>query len=227
MSQRCGSPIRSALDVEAHIIETSTIFWAFPLDFSLNLSLMYQGMQYHLGVGIGRVLPWRRYPSYRHVQNARHYTPSSCYQASYPPSKFGHSPSVTLPKIPPKSRWTPLELPRARQTETSEWGRWKLRVVTILVVFVSGITIVCYFSLQRVPITGRRQLDIIPHWFEVRTEKFKRKEEDKLRKDLLECSFGHDHPGLQGVNVLFYRLVRASGLVDRDWEFPVILAPSE
>ena len=85
----------------------------------------------------------------------------------------------------------------------------------------------CSYSLQRVPITGRMQLNLIPHWVAVRTEKSKRKEEEELREELIKCSFGSDHPGMQGVNLIFNRLIRASGLDDRDWEFRVVLAPSE
>ena len=94
-------------------------------------------------------------------------------------------------------------------------------------VLVSGSTILCCAALQPVPITGRRQLDFIPRWVANKIEDFQRAEEDKEREALKMCSWGSDHPGMQGATLMFNRLVYTSGLDDRDWDFRVVLAPSE
>lgn len=86
---------------------------------------------------------------------------------------------------------------------------------------------VCYFALQRVPVTGRWQLDYIPHWVAVRMGKSEREEHERLRPMLMKFSLGSDDPGMQGIVTIFNRLIRASGLDDRDWEFRVVLDPSE
>ena len=49
------------------------------------------------------------------------------------------------------------------------------------------------------------------------------REGEHLRRDLSNSLF----PGSQDVNNVFNRLVRASGLDDRDWEVCVVLAPCE
>lgn len=93
--------------------------------------------------------------------------------------------------------------------------------------FVAGIAIYCYFAVERVPITGRRQLDLIPQWLAVRMEKSKREEEEVLRENIKDCLWHSDHPGMQAVNLVFSRLVRTSGLDDRDWDLRVVRAPGE
>ena len=95
------------------------------------------------------------------------------------------------------------------------------------VIFISGTTIFCSFALRRVPITGRWQLDFIPRWFVRWTEKSKLAEEEKLREELRKFSLDSNHPSMQEFNSIFKRLVRASGLDDRDWDFRVVLAPSK
>ena len=75
------------------------------------------------------------------------------------------------------------------------------------------------------PITGRRQIDFIPLCVANWIKEIMRAEEDQEREELLRSSLGSDDPGMQGFTSIFNRLVRASGLDDRDWEFRVVLDP--
>ena len=94
-------------------------------------------------------------------------------------------------------------------------------------IFFGGSTIYCSFSLQRVPITGRVQLDLIPNWVAKRIEKSELEDVKELRKEMAEFWFESDHPDMQEIDLIFSRLVCASGLDDRNWEVRVIQAPSE
>lgn len=173
-----------------------------------------------------------QYPSNHRFQNARFYTPSSRHQL--PKSRRYALP----PAAPPKSRKTPSKVPQARrQTDLSQWSWSKSRwhnwaiehkyIIYSFVFFVCGSTIFCSFSLQRVPITGRMQLDLIPKWVAKRMEKSELEKDKELRKELTKFWFESDHPGMQQIDLMFSRLVRASGLDDRDWEVRIVRAPSE
>lgn len=193
-------------------------------------------MQFILRERIGRFHRWRRCPRCLDFQITRLYTPSSNHQASKPFAKPKRSRYVFPPAAPCKSRPAPSKVPQARQTEGSrsrgserklhDWVTEHRYIVYTFAVFVSGTTF-CSFALQRVPITGRMQLDFIPSWVARRMAKSARKNEDDLRENLEDCSLRGDHPAMQGVNLIFERLVRASGLGDREWEFRVVLAPSK
>lgn len=58
-------------------------------------------------------------------------------------------------------------------------------------------------------------------------KKSEREENDELRKSIENCTWHSDHPYMQDVNLVFSRLVCASGLDDRDWDLRVVRAPSE
>ena len=194
-------------------------------------------MQFNIFHKIGRMHAWRQYIVYLHPQHARYYTPSPLHQASKPFTKFTRSRHVSPPSVSPKRRPDPLKVSRARQTEglrgskwRSKWHDWATEyryIVYTFITFISGSTIFCYFALQRVPITGRRQLDFIPRWVIKRIEKSKLAEEDEFREVLTKCSLDSEHPAMQGFNSVFKRLVHASGLDDRDWDFRLVLAPSK
>ena len=77
------------------------------------------------------------------------------------------------------------------------------------------------------PITGRTQLDLIPHCVAVRMEESECEEEEKLRTSIKDSVWLSDHLYMQDINTVFSRLVRASGLDDRDWDLRVVWAPSE
>lgn len=71
------------------------------------------------------------------------------------------------------------------------------------------------------------QLDLIPKWVAKRMEKSELEKDKELRKELTKFWFESDHPGMQQIDLMFSRLVRASGLDDRDWEVRIVRAPSE
>ena len=52
-------------------------------------------------------------------------------------------------------------------------------------------------------------------------------EEEELRTRIKNSVLSSDHPYMQDINMVFSRLVRASGLDDRDWDLRVVWAPSE
>ncbi len=58
-------------------------------------------------------------------------------------------------------------------------------------------------------------------------KKSMREKEKQIRPWLMKNSWGSERPEMQGVLEIFNRLLRASGLDDRDWEFRVVLNPSE
>lgn len=236
MTQRYGSPINDDPGTGA-LTGSSITLNDFHLDSPFSKSAAISGMQAHLFPKLGRLRRWRQYSNYLHFQDARYHTTSPRHQASKPFPKPKPSRSILPPTKPRKSRQIPHKVPQARQTDGTRWSGWRTRwhdwateyryFLYAIVLFASGITVFCSYSLQRVPITGRLQLDLIPHWVAVRIEKSERKKEEELREDLMKCSFGSDHPGMQGVNLIFNRLIRASGLDNRDWDFRVVLAPSE
>ena len=125
----------------------------------------------------------------------------------------------------------------ARQTDDSrrslskrgwyDWATTHKFLVYGLVVFSSGMLITCCFALHRVPITGRLQLNYMPHWVAVRMAKSKCEEEEQSRPGLMKNSLGSDRPEMQGALMIFNRLVCASGLDNRNWEFRVVWNPSE
>lgn len=198
-------------------------------------------------------LRWRRNI---YLQNARHYSPSSRYQASkVPPQSRPNPPKVSptpqtsepSPKPHCSRHVIPPPVPSNSQPNSSHdpptpqktgfrgpypnlrsrnWAQNHRYVVCALVILGCG-TVVFDCGSQRVPITGRRQLDYIPRWLEAWIENRSRKERDEWRKDILKCSWGSEHPDMQGPIAIFDRLLHAAGLDDGQWEFRVIQAPGK
>ncbi len=93
-------------------------------------------------------------------------------------------------------------------------------------VFVSGVTIIYFFALERVPITGRRRWS----WLSKSTLTELHEEESRVMKELRDNEekifISSDYPGLRKIEAVFERLVKASGLDGIAWEVRVINEPS-
>lgn len=202
-----------------------------------------------------------------YLQNARHYSPSSHYQASKPSPRLYRSRSIQPPAVPPQSRKQSPKVSRAPQTSkmspepcrsrhvilppvpsksqpksshdpqtsqnTSFRGpypkfRWRSRaqnhryIVRALVIIGCG-TVALYCTSQHVPITERRQLGYVPRWLEEWVEKVCREDGDEHRR----CSWGSEHPDMQGPISTFNRLLYAFGLDGGEWEFRVVQSPGK
>ena len=194
-------------------------------------------MQLLLPERVGRLYQWRRYPRRLHIQSTRLYTPTSKHQAAKPFAKPKRSRHVFPRPAPHKSPQASLKKPLARQRKGSRWSRstsrwhiWATKhkyIVFTFKAFVSGTVVLYFFASEPVPITGRRQLNFVPRSVAKWMAKSAREKEDGLREHLKHCSWHGDHPGMRKVNLIFDRLIRASGLGDRDWEVRVVLAPSK
>ena len=93
-------------------------------------------------------------------------------------------------------------------------------------VFGSGTIIFYGFLSQSVPITGRRRLDYVPDWITKFMEKIREeKGEGRRIEKLRNLSWGSENPQMQGPISVFNRLIHASGLDDREWEFRIVNAP--
>ena len=114
----------------------------------------------------------------------------------------------------------------------SAWRAWytdrflnRLAVYGV-VVFVSGVTVVYFFALERVPITGRRRWS----WLSRSTLAKLHEEESRVLKELRDNEekifISSDYPGLRKIEAVFERLVKASGLDGIAWEVRVINEPS-
>ena len=157
-------------------------------------------------------------------------------QTSKPSPKPHRSRHVIPPPVPSKSQPKSSHDPRTPQKtglrghypnlRSRSWAQNHRYIVRALVILGCG-TAAFYCGSQRVPITGRRQLDCIPSWLEAWIESLRRKETDEWRKDILKCSWGSEHPGMQGPIAIFDRLLHAAGLDDGQWEFRVIQAPGK
>ena len=178
----------------------------------------------------------RQHLVYLHVRNVRCYLP---YQRPSPPreppktSKSEHAP---LPTVVSKDGLHPLKGSRIRHAKDWGWSKWSKssewaarhpKFVGGFGIIVLGTIPFCYFHLQPVPITGRRQLEYVPKWLERQWESSARKEDDESWKVIAECSWGSDHPALQGPIEVLNRLLRASGMDDQDWELRIVNAPSK
>ena len=193
-------------------------------------------MQSHLLEKMGRRHRWRQYTQYLHLQRARQYTPLSHHQASKPPPKSERSRYVLPRTVPPMNRLEPLKGSRAYQTDgprqtwsKSRWHNWAKNhkyIVRGLVVLGSGTVIFYCFLSQSVPITGRRRLDYVPDWITEYMEKILEAhgEGERIEK-LTYLSVGSEDPNMQGPISVFNRLIHASGLDDRKWEFRIVNAP--
>lgn len=110
------------------------------------------------------------------------------------------------------------------------WHDWATKhrySVCALRIFFSGSVLILCFAVERVPITGRRQLDLIPNWVAVGFDEHEREGAEELRGSIKNFSLNSDHPAMQIVNLVFSRLVRASRLDDRNWDLRVVHAPGE
>ena len=95
-----------------------------------------------------------------------------------------------------------------------------------LVVFGSGTIIFYCFLSQSVPITGRRRLDYVPDWITKSMEKIRETQgEGQCIEELTNLSWRRENPNMQGPISVFNRLIHASGLDDRKWEFRIVNAP--
>ena len=167
-------------------------------------------MRFHLVAETGRICSWPQYSSYRHVRVARQHTQPPRTQKLKPFPKPRPSRYALPPVALPKARQHPQKVPQARQMEGSRWSKWKSRcyewatkhryIVKTLAILLSGTTIYCHYSLQRVPITGSGQLDLLPHWITVWMETLEPEQVDELRKELSSCSLGSDHPWMHGAS---------------------------
>ncbi len=184
---------------------------------------------------IGRARAWPQHPIYGDLQHARSYVPSSHHQVSKSwaqPKSLG-----SPPPHPPRGTPDALEFSRARRTDGSDihrsnsrWYEWATRhkfLVGTFFILGSGSFLIHCFCSKRVPITGRWQLDLVPHWKAVQMAKSKREQEDQIRPELMEHSIGRGHPQMQACTEMFDRLVRSSGLENRDWEFRLARDPRE
>lgn len=128
------------------------------------------------------------------------------------------------------SDWSLAFLGAAKKWKSS-WQAWyvgslshRLTVYGI-VVFVSGTTIVCFFALERVPITGRRRFSWLSQSSLTKLDETERERLNELREN--ERFFiKSDYPGLRKIEAVFNRLVKASGLDKIAWEVRVIDDPS-
>ena len=79
------------------------------------------------------------------------------------------------------------------------------------------------FAVKQVPITGRRQLEM-PEWIQKMSEsQTDEKNSEQFRQHIETYSWEPDDQTAMTLN----RLIRSSGLDDRDWELRVVNAPSE
>lgn len=206
-----------------------------------------------------------------YLQTARHYSPSSFYQASKPspiphssrsaqpsaaplqsrlkPSKVSRAPkgskpsrkphslrSVQSPTVPQQSQPNLSHVPQTPRknclrrscpkSRLRNWAKNHRYIVRALGIIGCG-TVIFFCASPRVPITGRRQLAYIPRRLKAWYEDLSRKEIDEMRKAILKCSWGSEHPDMQGPIAIFNRLLHAAGLDDGQLEFRVIQAPGK
>lgn len=139
---------------------------------------------------------------------------------------------VIPPPVPSKSQPKSSHDPRTPQksglrgpypnSRLRNWARNHRYIVRFIVIIGCG-TVAFYCVSHRVPITGRRRLVYVPRWLEELVDNFRREEGDEYR----ECSWGSEHPDMQGPISVFNRLLHAFGLDDGEWEFRVAQAPGK
>ena len=233
--------MRNDREIDAHhyIIDFSYHIFFILLPFSVAFNLLYPSsasmwnMPYPFNHA-QNLRCWRLH--ILHVQNARSYTSSPCRQSFNsllkPTLRHNHSTAVSREK--PQIQTSQSQMPQTDGSlagrSQSRWRTWttKYRFIVHGLVGVSfGTLLFCWFCVQTVPITGRWQLNLISRWEAAQMAKLIREEEDQLRPELMELSTGSEHPAMYEANMIFNRLVHASGLDDRGLHFRVLLAPSE
>lgn len=150
-------------------------------------------------------------------------------------------------KATPRARKTPFKPMQQNQKSDSEWreafainaARWisgwrawydgsflhRLAIYGILV-FISGMTIIYLFVLERVPITGRRRFSWLPRFWLSRLEEAESQVTELLRKNEEKLFIKSEYPGLRKIEAVFNRIVKASGLDGIAWEVRVVDNPS-
>ena len=144
-------------------------------------------------------------------------------------------------KIVAKTRQLPYK-PRQRDSQHS--SGWRQAFVTTItryspaslkyrivfysaVVCISGATIVFFFVLERVPITGRRRISWLSQSTMTKLEETERKELSLMEKNEEKWFIQKNYPGLRKIEAVLARLVKSSGLDDIKWEFRIIDDPSK
>ena len=168
-------------------------------------------------------------------QHARHYMPSAHHRAPQKVPKSKHLRFHSPPAVAPKSRPYLLKVSRAPDTDVprwswpeSRWYKWATKHTYIsgtLVLFICGGITFSFVGVKRVPITGRNQLEYVPKWVEIWAEKEMHNENEEQRKRTADCSWRAGDPGMQVPIAILNRLLRASGLEDREWELRIVNAP--
>ncbi len=197
-------------------------------------------MQLHRGKNFQGMRWWRQHFVQAHIQSANFHVSSWHHQ----PPKPVHRPRPRhFPRdLPPPARSLktkeirPKE-PQVRQTDASistraisrghSWATKLKKVVRGFFVISCGAILFLYITSQDVPITGRTRLSYVPNWVARLWEDSILKRDNALRKDIAHSSLGKDDPEMQGLLSVFNRLVRASGLDDRDWDLRVVRAPGQ
>ena len=173
---------------------------------------------------------WRLNSAFLHLQNKRHYTPSSHCLASKSLPTSKQSRKVSLPPSflkhrpyePRVSRGPQADGLRRQPSFKSKWLAWARNHKLITCGFcMYGYTIMIFpRTSQRAPITERRQLYYVPCLLEDYFNFLERKMEEMIITQ--NSSLGSENPSVQAVTLIFKNPPHVRGLENRGCEVRVV-----
>ena len=183
-----------------------------------------------------RIRRWWQAARCIHVQKSKISTSSQYLQLRRRPKSKSQPKNDTM-KAVTKPQQIPSHSIQQKQQNPSFWqevfaiasrGRqgWAVKLAFYgIAVYISGITIIYYFFLERVPITGRRRFSNQLEFLMRGLEEVDRQSVEELRGDEEKGSMEIDGPALEKIRSIINRLVKAGGLDAMPWEVRVTNEP--